>query len=165
MGVIDVPFSVKGLVAIPFHILDDTDLRQILSWRNDDRVRRWMTTDDVIPWAAHRDFCRRLSNAVDRVYLRVDEEGRSPIGVVYLTDIDTVSKTAELGLYRVPGITKGGVGSKLMATIHAIGTSFDLRGLTLRVREDNSRAIRLYRRLGYQERSHKDGELVMEREL
>lgn len=165
MGVIDGPFSVDGLVAIPFHMLHDADLRQILEWRNDDRVRRWMATSDVIPWTVHRDFCRRLREADDRVYLRVDEEGRSPIGVIYLTDIDTVSGAAELGLYRAPNAGSTGVGDKLMRTIHAVARSIGVRRLSLRVQDENSRAIKLYQKHDYRERKHDGRELIMEKEL
>lgn len=165
MGVIDVPFFVSGLVAIPFHILSDTDLRQILEWRNDDRIRRWMDNGEIIPWTTHRDFSRRLSDADDRVYLRVDVGGDASIGVINLTDIDIRTKRAELGLYRVPETEVLGVGDKLMLVIHALSYHLGLRRLSLRVYDSNARAIKLYCRNGYAERSRHGKHLLMERDL
>jgi UDP-2,4-diacetamido-2,4,6-trideoxy-beta-L-altropyranose hydrolase len=136
----------RGYVLTPFPLLSESSLREVLSWRNDDRVRHWMDRSEIIPWQDHIDFTASLSTDKSRLFYRVDRSGTG-IGVINLTDIFGTS--GELGLYRNPNLIEKGTGKLLMALIEDVATERGISNLRLKVLHDNKPAKKLYTNLKY----------------
>jgi len=80
-----------------------------------------------------------------------------PCGLVQLDQIDWVSKTAWLGIWLIPDARGIGRGSEAIAEIlRYAARDLGLRQLRLLVRSDNSGAVSLYARFGFQT----EGELI-----
>lgn len=69
-----------------FTDLNEQESDEVLQGRNDPEVRRWMTSDRVIPPDEHRGFMQSLKASTTRAYLKVDRNGHF-VGVYSLTDI------------------------------------------------------------------------------
>lgn len=139
-------FAMDGVLLTPFPLLYEAELREVLAWRNDDRVRLWMDRPEIIPWEDHASFVRRLASDNGRLCYRVDRTGVG-VGVINLTDIS--DGEAELGLYRNPDLQEKGAGALLMTLIEDLSLEFNITQLRLKVRHDNEPAKKLYKRLNY----------------
>ena len=155
MASINQPFNFEGMVVTPYHLLSPEKLLTVLSIRNHDRVRIWMDNQSPIEADEHMKFVREISHRDDCAYFAVESNGVI-IGAVYLTSINIVGSTAELGLFRDPAIKMRGVGSALLRIVESLATRVGFRVLTLRVRCDNERAVALYRKAGYVQESGSD---------
>ncbi len=136
------------LVLRPFYSLSESEAREVLRWRNDERVRLWMDTRDPISFDTHRRFIDRLNGDQTRAFFLVYRSGNA-IGVINLSKIDRKNRVAELGLYRRPDLAERGVGKILMSAIEWYAGIRSVETVRLKVRHDNHRAIALYRGLGY----------------
>lgn len=143
-----------GYRLTPLPLCSESQLREVLEWRTDPRVNRWMDNQNPISWEDHCSFSAGLAGDADRAFWRVDRNGTG-VGVVNLVAIDRSRGRAELGLYRNPNDETVGVGRDLMALIESLARRLQLTLLTLRVRHTNIRAIRLYERVGFS-RYHSD---------
>jgi len=164
MSLLDCSFTSNGVTITPFHLLEEDWLLEILRIRNDERVRFWMDDQKIISREDHLTFCRSLPDRQDVIYCIVESE-KTLVGVVYLTEIDTDLSTAELGLYRDPDLKKKNVGVTLMASLETIARRTGIKMLRLRVRIENTRAIDLYRRVGYVEMKRSDVFIQMKKDI
>jgi len=69
-----------------FKDLTESESDEVLQGRNDEQVRRWMTSDRFISPKEHRSFIASLKACSTQVYLRVERRGRFA-GVYSLTDL------------------------------------------------------------------------------
>lgn len=69
-----------------FTELSAEESQDVLTQRNDEFVRRWMTNDCLISSEEHMRFIASLKNAKDKLYLRVERCGQF-VGVYSLTDM------------------------------------------------------------------------------
>lgn len=133
--------------------IDFTDLKldmllEILKWRNDVRVRENMFYSKIISETEHLDFIDSLRHDQSKKYYLVSKL-RTPVGVVYLTNIGDF-KTAEGGLYVNPSYIGQGLGTELLNTLLDISKNrYKLKKLTLSVKKSNKSALRLYQNLGF----------------
>jgi len=145
---------IRSFTATSFSLLNRQSLLEVLSWRNDERVSKWMDNRRVISLADHIQFSRKLAFDDGKQFYRIDDE-ESGIGVVDLTGIDWSQRRAELGLYRNPNLERNhaaqSVGTILMQIVEQIAREMSIETLWLKVRKDNQRAIRLYQRTDYRE--------------
>ncbi|WP_456383566.1 UDP-2,4-diacetamido-2,4,6-trideoxy-beta-L-altropyranose hydrolase, partial [Hydrogenimonas sp.] len=130
-----------------FTRLESTRLEEVLRWRNDPGVRRWMFDRTPISREAHFAFVESLKSREESRYFLVGLDGNG-IGVVDLTKIDPERKTAHIGLYARPG--EKGVGKILMRALLNRARKMELEKLVADVFEENERAIALYRRFGFE---------------
>jgi len=72
----------------------EQDSELILRWRNSDRVRQYMYSDELIGPARHRAWFERMLADPKNAYLVFEVEGR-PLGLVYFNDID---RTSDMGI-------------------------------------------------------------------
>lgn len=84
--------------------LSDEEKVEVLAWRNDDNVRKWMYNTDILDLQTHLQFIDSLQNCNDRFYWVVSNENSGKVGVVNVTNIDLSENRAELGYYLVPGL-------------------------------------------------------------
>ena len=149
MGLLDKPLAFGNFKAIPIHILDKDAQIEILNWRNDERIRKWMDNTAIISKEDHLNFCSTLSNAQDKIYMRVDYKD-IPVGIINLTNIDFEKKSAELGLYKYPLEQTGVSGKDLMDVLHKVSRYLGIETLYLKVKKNNTRAIALYNNVKYE---------------
>lgn len=69
-----------------FTDLTEQESDEVLQGRNDEEVRRWMTSDRIITSDEHRRFMASLKTSSSQIYLRVERNGHFA-GVYSLTDL------------------------------------------------------------------------------
>ena len=130
--------------------LNDFDLLAML-----DRRFRPLTHDWVKTW-----FDRQSRGNGDALVFTIwDLATMTPIGNTALQDIDTRSRTAEFGIFIAEPEFRGdgrGTEATRMMVRFALET-LGLENLILRVFDDNERAIRAYRKVGFQEIGRRRG--------
>lgn len=146
MALINSTVILGEVSAIPFQLLGEEELREILSWRNHKAVRLWMENKHIITWAEHLQFAKSLESSKSKLYFLVKEKENS-LGVVNLSEID--GKSAQLGIYRNPCASMKGIGKRLMNIIEYISKKIQLKRLWLKVQKNNYPALSLYKRCNY----------------
>jgi len=144
-------FVLEGYRLLNFVNLSAEELELVRRWRNHPEVRRWMYTDREITEEEHRRFVESLRSSEERLYFLVRGAERD-LGVIYFTGISLRHRRAYMGIYADPCRRQPGTG-KLLCNL-AVGFAFGvmkLHTLKLEVVEDNERALRLYRRCGFEE--------------
>ena len=92
-----------------FILLSEDEKKLVWAWRNDPRIRAWMTNGDEIPWENHLRFIESLKNRTDKVYWLVLKD-EQPIGVFDIIDIDDEKAETEPGYYLHPDLLDSGEG-------------------------------------------------------
>jgi UDP-4-amino-4,6-dideoxy-N-acetyl-beta-L-altrosamine N-acetyltransferase len=121
--------------------MSEDEAKMVLSWRNDERIKKWMHTKDDISLESHLKFIKSLKTDKTRDYFIVKDESE------YLGVIDLNNQF--LGIYANPNRKR--VGDILLNTI--IEFAFKEKGLkTLKaeVYANNTSAIKLYKRFGFE---------------
>ena len=132
-----------------FILLNDEELKEILSWRNNKSIRCWMFNSKPIEWTEHIRFVGGLAHDDDNFYWRATLSGTG-LGVMYLKNMGRNREAAELGIYVNPFYAGGGAGKRIMDALVKLGFEyFRLRSLTLKVFEDNHKAVRFYSGFGF----------------
>lgn len=148
---------------IPFSELSRELVGMVRVWRNDDRIRTWLRNTERISEQEHRQFVGRLQRDETKDY-RLVKEGDDLLGTINLTNIR--DGRAEIGLYKNPDtFDTRGIGSKLMEAVFALAREHEVNDLFLVVREDNTRAIRLYEKYGFQATGREGSFICMERRI
>jgi|GEM_PF-1349480 len=80
------------------HLISDTELQDILRWRNHPTVRQVMFTNHEISWEEHLRWWNSVKSDPSREVLLFSYQDQ-PIGVVQLFDIDAAAKTCHWGFY------------------------------------------------------------------
>jgi len=145
---------------ISFIDMSLSDKKMILAWRNDDSIRKWMFTNEIISLDNHLRFIDTLVSKKDRLYFLVQQNNQS-IGVIDFTNINYEIKQAEFGVYAKPGLK--GVGEILMKSI--IDYAFNTLKINILVSEafeNNIAAINLYKKFKFIETCRRDNTIVME---
>jgi len=96
-------YTAHGYKFRNFTTLNQQELLEILSWRNDDSVRKWMYSDTKIEEEEHFQYVISLDNRDDAYYWVVYDAENETVGVVNVTHINRESNQGELGYYAVPG--------------------------------------------------------------
>ncbi len=130
---------------------EDTEL--IVSWRNQDAVRRNFIYQELFTREGHEHWIRTMveTGRVVQMIICEAEDGR-PVGSVYLRDIDRQHNKAEYGIF-IGGEGARGKGYGTMAAGLMIRYAFEEMGLHrlfLRVFADNTQAIRSYEKAGFE---------------
>lgn len=131
--------------------LDPVEKEMVRRWRNNPEVRKWMYNDHEISPEEHQNFIERLKTSKKEFYYLVYEKDKA-VGVLTLTRLDLKNRNAYLGLYANPEERIAGAGMLIGKT--ALKLAFEmvsLHTLKLEVLEDNQKAIKLYKKLGFSE--------------
>ena len=125
--------------------------KEVLNWRNNPEIRKWMIDKNEISLKNHLNFIDNIPQ--NKIYLKVADLG--------IINLKILNKKVELGLHKNPSKQK--VGKILMKT--AIDYAFNelnAKKIILYVFEDNLRAIHLYKKFGFKEVDKKDNIVKME---
>ncbi|MGE4399592.1 MAG: UDP-4-amino-4,6-dideoxy-N-acetyl-beta-L-altrosamine N-acetyltransferase [Campylobacterales bacterium] len=127
----------------PFWSLDESERKELLSWRNNDSVRVRMFCKEPISWDEHIKFIETLKSDKTKSYWMV--EG---VGVISLSKIDFEELKADIGIYKAPDAPKGS-GAKLLETLLDISFKLELKSVRADVYMGNAAAVKLYERFGF----------------
>lgn len=151
---------------VALRLLEERDLPLTLSWRNQDNIRRWFFTTDVIPFEKHLAWFHRyqaLDN--DFVFLILAKElNLKPVGQISLYAIDWESLVGEYGRLMIGESEARGKGLARSASLLLLHIGFDILGLkeiTLEVKADNLPAVSIYRSIGFEETAMENGAIKM----
>lgn len=139
-----------------------SDLDQVLSWRNDPRVRTYMLSHHEISREEHLAWFQRASSDPSRHLLIYEHDG-APSGFMNLTLPVPDVPIADWGFYAAPDAPAGtGTGMGREALKYAF-VRLSLHKVCGQVLAFNERSIRFHRRLGFVEegrlrQQHFDGE-------
>ncbi|MNX24305.1 Spermidine N(1)-acetyltransferase [compost metagenome] len=127
----------------------DADLERVLAWRNSERVRSCMFSDQLIPLEQHRAWWERAKTSPTSVHLIFEKEG-VPMGVVNFTAIDRQNGRCSWGFYVGPENTPRGTGTLmgLLAIDYAFGT-LGMRKICAEVIGFNTASLGYHRKLGF----------------
>lgn len=155
-------FEFKDAKSINFINLTDTEKEMVRNWRNNESIRKWMYTKHLISKKEHSDFIERLRDEERNFYWLLKDDQGEYIGVVDLKKENWRDKHAYLGIYKNPDCKVSGAGALLMACLKKL--AFDvanLQVLKLEVSNNNDRAIRFYKRMGFLEEGRRSEFIVM----
>lgn len=129
--------------------MTNADLEQVLAWRNEPDIRRYMLTQHEISLTEHRQWYERNSQDPTRRLLIVEEDGMA-LGFVHFSGV-APGGIADWGFYAAPGAAKGS-GHKLGVTVlnFAFGT-LGLHKVCGQALDFNEASIRFHRKLGFQQ--------------
>lgn len=97
-------YCYKNFVALP-----NDEIQLVWTWRNDARIREWMTNHEEIPYENHLNFIESLKGRIDKFYWLV-YKGNTPIAVLDIIDIDYEKGETEPGYYLNPELLNSGEG-------------------------------------------------------
>lgn len=78
--------------------LEYSDLRQVLAWRNSERIRQSMFTKHLIVWEEHLAWFERLQHRTDQAVLLFLYKDIN-LGVINFTSIEQANSCCEWGFY------------------------------------------------------------------
>lgn len=102
-------YQVRDFTFKNFVCLTEEEIRTIWEWRNHPDVRKWMVTDQIIPYENHLSFIEGLRHRTDKFYWMTFFKG-SPVAVLSIADIDLEAGTGTPGYYIDPGCRIVGMG-------------------------------------------------------
>jgi len=136
---------------INFIELSHEKKREILAWRNDENIRKWMFQQREIILDEHLAYIEQLNKRKDVQYFLV-KQGNLNLGVIDFTSI--TKEHCDFGIYTDPSLK--GYGDLLMNQVisYAFNT-LKVHILKAEVFATNEKAISLYKRNGFTTTKHK----------
>ena len=129
-----------------FKDLNSEEKELVLLWRNNDNIRKWMHTKDVITLNNHLNFIDELALSEDKCYFLVCKQDE-PLGVIYFTEIKK-GNSCYFGVYINPVLK--GLGSDFMLLIlNYAKKHFKVKQIYAEVFKRNDRAISLYENMKF----------------
>ncbi len=129
-----------------------TDLALLRQWEHDPNIDHWMaTTANSLDAreSCEQEFDRLLRSPRIKL-LALQAKAGTVVGFIRMNDLDLAARKATLRLFVAPEMQGKGYGTDALRILanfcfHELG----LHRLGLVVREDNSRALSVYKRLGF----------------
>ncbi len=133
------------------------DTERIVSWRNQEAVRRNFIYQELFTRESHEQWIHTMveTGRVAQMMICETESGK-PVGSVYLRDIDRRHNRAEYGIF-IGEEGARGKGYGTMAARLMIRYAFEelgLHRLFLRAFADNAQAIRSYEKAGFEREAY-----------
>jgi UDP-4-amino-4,6-dideoxy-N-acetyl-beta-L-altrosamine N-acetyltransferase len=141
MIIADKTYYQGELKFVNFTVLSHDLKVEVLSWRNNDNVKKWMFNKAVILLSDHLNFIKKLNTDNANFYWLV-LKNEKPMGVIYINNYVETNYSAEWGFYISPALFMSNLGFELFyETINLFFDSFSLRELTGYVQDDNKNAL------------------------
>lgn len=148
-------------------LLQKEDLPLTLAWRNQDEIRRWFLTTDVIEVEKHSAWYDRYQN-LDNDFIFVIQSkqlANLPVGQISIYAIDWDARVGEYGRLMIGEPLAKGKGLAKSASQLLLGVGFGVLGLeriVLEVKKNNIAAISLYQHLGFVQTETQNDLILME---
>jgi diamine N-acetyltransferase len=151
---------------VRLRLLEARDLPLTLAWRNQDHIRRWFFSTDVIAPEQHRGWFARYQERDDDFVFVIEETQtlQRPVGQTALYHVDWSAGRAEFGRLMIGDPAASGIGLARLATSRLLAEAhgpLNLREVYLECRTDNARAIAVYTACGFHEDSRGNGVVRM----
>ena len=123
---------------------------QVLGWRNDPGVARYMYQRDPIPREVHDAWFTRLLEAPDHFGWAVVMDDK-PVGAAFISAIDTPNRRGSWGFYLADSATRGrGVGSAMTYLVmEQAFTDLRLHKLCAEVLSFNQAGLAMHKKFGF----------------
>lgn len=128
--------------------MKESDLEQVLAWRNHPDVRRYMYTQHEILLEEHARWFSRVSQDPDR-HLLILEIDETPLGFINIHQV-TLGGIADWGFYAMPDAPKGTGRALGQAAVRYAFETAGIHKLCGRALAYNERSIRFHLNLGFQ---------------
>ena len=152
---------VAPLVSGPvrLRLVEKADLPMTLFWRNQDHIRKWFLSKDVISEGQHLAWYERYKDRDDDFVFIIEETEsfRRPIGQVSAYAIDCHAGQAKVGRLLIGDPEAVGCGFAKAAVARLVDETFaswGLRELSLECFVDNAAARAVYEACGFRVTSH-----------
>jgi len=139
---------IDDLLLKNFINLTENEKEMVRKWRNNDGIRKWCQFEHIISIEEHCKFLKKLKNDDHNFYWLVRKKSKY-IGVISLNRVDFINRNSYLGLYSNPLLK--GMGILLINCLKRI--AFDtayLHTLKLEVKENNEKAIKFFKKSGFE---------------
>lgn len=146
---------------VELNSLREENLEQVLSWRNDPEIVRWMLHQEIITWDQHLVWFSALGT--DSLYLII-QWNDCKIGLFNIKNIDREKRIGEAGIFIGDEEFRGSY-VPMLTILAMMDVCFDELGfhfLEARVRKDNTGAIQMNQDLGYQITAEDENSLVLQ---
>jgi RimJ/RimL family protein N-acetyltransferase len=157
---------VRGRVRL--RMLEEADLPTTRAWRNQEHIRQWFFSDDVISADQHRRWYDSYKARDDDFVFIIEETEtlKRPVGQVALYHIDRTAGRAEFGRLMIGDREAEGLGLAKTATSclvdQALG-AWDLREIWLECLTTNARALGVYAACGFQQAERAGNRVILTR--
>lgn len=144
-------FVFNGFLLKNFIDASTEEKEMVRECRNNDRVRKWMYSDEIISKEEHFNFIENLQKDNKNFYWIVYLD-RQFIGVISLNKINIKNKNAYIGIYSNPLCKIKNKGDLLINCLKKVSFGLiELHSLKLEVIESNKRAADFYKKVGFEE--------------
>lgn len=141
----------------------DTDL--IVKWRNSDAVRKRFIYQKLFTRQSHEEWIEKMVNTGKVVQMIICiKEDDTPVGSVYIRDIDNVHHKGEYGIFIGEETARGkGIGTRAAhLMVQYAFEELHLHRLFLRVFADNTQAISSYEKAGFTKEAYLRDDVCIE---
>ncbi|WP_249872146.1 UDP-4-amino-4,6-dideoxy-N-acetyl-beta-L-altrosamine N-acetyltransferase [Oceanobacillus saliphilus] len=136
---------------VSLETINDIDLQMVLSWRNQDFVRRMMYNSEIISKKEHLEWFARIQNSNTSI-AKIFYFENQPYGVVNIHQIDYTNRTCEWSFYIGEKGAPSGLGTILgYLAIDYIFNRLHLRKLCAEVIEFNYKSYHFHKKFGFEE--------------
>jgi diamine N-acetyltransferase len=147
-------------------LLQESDLPMTLAWRNQDHIRKWFLSSNVITPEQHRAWYAKYRERDDDFVFIIEETQtlRRPVGQVSLYNIVWASQLAEFGRLLIGDdrAREQGLAKEATELILDYGcTQLGLKEFALEVIKGNALAIAIYKSVGFVTMGERDNVVVM----
>jgi len=153
---------------VRLRLIEDGDLPMTLAWRNQDHIRRWFFSSDIITPEQHRSWFDQYRDRDDDFVFIIEETEtlRRPVGQASLYHIDWTAGRAEFGRLMIGDDEARGQGLARLATARLVDealTGWNLREVRLQCVPTNARALAVYAACGFEPTDHAGAATTMTR--
>ena len=139
---------------VRLRLLREGDLPLTRGWRNQDHIRRWFFSSDVLSSEQHQNWFDQYRERDDDFTFIIEEVQTAyrPVGQVALYHVDWPARRAEFGRLMIGEADAAGKGLAFSAAQAALQIAFDslaLEEVYLEVYASNQRAIKIYEAVGF----------------
>ena len=145
-------FDIDDLILKSFLNLSGEEKKMVRSWRNHENIRKWMYSGSIISLEDHAKFLNQLKEDDKNFYWIVVNKDCAYIGTIYLNRMDFNNRHTYMGIYSNPYSGLKNKGTLLFQSIRKLAFKFaKLHTLKLEVMDNNQKAIKFYKKSGFNE--------------
>lgn len=129
----------------------DSDLEQVLEWRNSERVRENMYTDSLISFEEHQDWFQKVLYDQTAIYKIFEFQNRA-VGVANAVQIDLKNSKCFWAFYLGETNIPNGSGAIMeFLFLEELFEKIKIRKISCEIFEFNASTIKLHKKFGFQQ--------------